>query len=478
MRNTKLILMLESLTEEEIRELGKFLEYQGHRKTGGVMVLYKYLQKYAPNFPEKNIKKETIKKKLFKGVENADRRINDTTHKFVLSLEKFMVSKTLETSEVEWDFLLLKSMKERKLDKLFFQKINATEKKWNKTTIPGIEHLHDQYKLKHLCLTHQNYSLLHDTPLNPPDLLNLVDHYYFATKLYWNVCIQMNNKVIVNKEMENEPILLNEIIGLSKKSEYDSIPQLAFFTKLLKGFKTGEFENYNELQESFFKNIDAYSSGEQVDLMNILSHICYKNYKKGIEGSLQQLFDFYRFCVEKGLIIHDQYIASRYFDTIVNIGCAAKELEWTERFIKDYQKYLKEEDKNDITSLCEANLAICKNDFELALQKISMIQLQDPFYGLQARSLQLKCFYELEGYEELFYNLIRSFSTYLNRDKLFHEQIKEVYQNYIKYTKEIQKLKENKKQVPERLVEEINKNNVAWKQWLLKKTKELQQKEK
>ncbi len=470
MKKTKLIALLQALNKDEIKELSKFLESQSIKKTGSIYRLYQLLKKYHPEFEDISISKEKIQRKLFKDVKNVNRRLFDNSHHLAVLVEKFIVYKELEKRSQKFDFLLLSALRDRKADRLFFQKVNTIEKDWATNPPKGIEHFYDLYQLKKLCLLHPNYSNLNDTPIDAPDLMKLLDHYYLTNKLYWAICTQINNTGIINDKNDCTPILLNEILQISPT--FQDIPPIPFLAKLYTALKENQFDQYQNLKDSFFLQLNIFDQAVQLDIFNALSYLGFQNYKKGAT-SINQLFELYDQSVKEEIIIYEQYIDPKLFENIVNVACAANELSWTENFIAEYQSYIPKDVQVNTTSLCEANLAVHQKDFDKALQNIAFVQYQNPYVGLQARSLQLQCYYELRDYDELFHNLVRSFSTYLKRDKTLPQGLKAHYIQFIQYTKQLKKAKDLK--LPyEALHNTINQDEqVAWKKWLLQKIREL-----
>lgn len=465
--------MLGTLSDAEMKEFGKFLEGTSYRKTGGVFGLYKYLKKYHPEYPLKKIEKEVVQKTIFKGKANAQRQLFDVMSKLSIVLETFLINKQMEINTTDRDFLLLEALKGRKLDKLFFQKIGAMEKKWEEDTQVGIEHLHDEYKLKKMYFLHPNTSLVHTNQLDQSDLVGFIDKYYIITKLYWEICIKMSNMQLSNDKIKKPQLFIEDIIHLSSQETVKKPIQL--LGKVVDTMWQQKFEDYPLIKEYFFKNLDYFNESEQYDIINAMNHICYENFKKGRPNALKDFFELNHFAVENKIIIEDGFINAHTFESIVNIGCLAKEFVWTEQFINDYHQLIKEEEREDMLFLCQAKVLIYKKDFGGAIEKLAVIKFQNSFYGLQARAIQLKCYYELEEYDELFFNLIKSFSIFLDRDKFIGASLKKKTKRFLSYAKKLKLLKERKANVNQALLNElIADNEVVWQKWLLNKAEEIE----
>jgi len=473
MEKSKLLSLFSTLENTEIKEFGKYLEGTTYRKSGGLFALFNYLKKWHPEFPSKKIDKEVVSKAIFKGSKTFNRRLFDLMSNLGKLLEDFLIKKRLEQQELERDFLLLEVLKERKQDKLFFQKINQLEKKWEKEEEAGIEHLHDKYRLMQMCFLHPNYSVLHEMPLNPLHLIEKMDEYYFAVKLYWTLCHYTTNNYVVDskKTTERKEHLLEEVLTLSATPTFQKNTRIKLLSGLLQSFVEKDYTNYQEFKNDFIQNLDVYSEYEKHDLINFLGDACYENYKNGDTNALQELFEINRIAVEKKLILEDGYVATGHFRNIVNIGLAVKELDWTEKFIYEFGPFLQEEQKEDTLIFSEAFLYFHKENYDEALKKLAKIKLQNVVYGIQARCLQLKCYYAIEDYD-LFYNLTKSFSIFLNRNKSLSSGIKTELLNFIHYTKRLFEYQLQPKGNLDHLLKEIQENtSIVHKTWLREKSR-------
>lgn len=471
MKKSKLISLFSTLDNTEIKEFGKYLEGTVHRKSGSVFALFNYLKKWHPEFPEKKIDKEVVSKVVFKDSKKFNRRLFDLMSNLAKALEYFLIKKRLEQQDTEREFLLLEILKERKQDKLFFEKINQLEKSWADKEEEGIEHLHNKYRLMKMCFLHPNYSVLYEMPLNPLHLIEKMDEYYFTAKLYWTLCHYNTNNYVVdrNKSTEQKDYLLEEILKLSTTPHFQKNIQIKLLGGILQALIDKDYKNYQELKNGFIDNLDLFNEYEKHDLLIFLTSICYDDYRSGNVNAMRESFELNRKAAEKKLILEDGYVATIHFRNIVNIGLSVKELDWTENFIQEFGSFLQEDQKQDTLLFSEAYLYFHKEKYDDALKKLAQIKLQNVVYGIQARCLQLQCYYTTEDLD-LFYNLTKSFSTFLNRNKSVAIGTKDALLNFISYSKRLFDYHLKSKENLEQLSMEIEENaNVVHKTWLLEK---------
>jgi len=474
MVKSKLIAYLKTLSVSEMRELGQHIDFKSSNDQNDIVQLFKYLKKMHPVFPEKKIAKEYLINKIFKNEANKNKKLLNSVYRLNLLIDDFFVQKVLEKDLKDRDFLLLKALNNRKLDKYFFKKIETTQEDWDRKPIAGIDHLYDEYKLKEMCFSHPNYSLVKAMP-DLSLLINQIDKHYFATKLYLNMCLYNNENYISKKKHTSNKnnLFIDEIINLSKNNTTESSPQSKLFGQLLNALKEQNYKGYNKFKSDFFDNLQLYNYEEKSVIQICLYHACYENYKIGIASALD-LFELNCFAVEHKMIIEGDYISNTKFWNIIHIGFAAQKLDWTKKIIEEYGKYLVEEQREDTILICKAMLAFNDKQYENALQILATAKFHNTLYALYAKSLQLQCYYELDDdYENLFWNLCKSFNSYLTRREEFSESTKTSFLNFITFARYLQKAKYDPDKDLISLSKKINNNsNIAYKTWVLQKLEE------
>jgi len=474
MVKSKFIQLLKTLSTAEFKEYGKVLETSSHRKTSDVFLLFNYLKKLHPDFPEKKLDKELVLKKVFKSKTQTKQKLSDLMSALYILLEDFLIQKKLEAQKIERDFLVLSILKDRKLDKLFFQKAKQIEKDWNNLEIEGIEHLHNTYKLHNMSYLHPNFSTFMEDIITQETLSKEIDNYYFASKLYNSVQRQLNQRVANKPDTEREDQnIIDEILNLSEKESYTNIPQIHLFSNIIKSFYKNDFSSVAALKEQFSQHLNKFNQYEKYDTLHALIRMNYANHFAGVETAAREMFELNKFAAENMLVIEDGFIESEYFKVIVDVGCTVSEIEWTENFITQFSDYLKPEFKEYNLALCNSLIEFEKGNYEKVLENIAQVKFENIVHANQIKSLQLQCYYELDDYDDLFHNLIRSFSSFLKRDKQLSQNFIVPFETFIKYCNKLYLEKHSVKASKNNLFEEISGlQSVIKKRWLLKKAQE------
>lgn len=460
---------MSTLSNAELRELGKFLEGNGHRKTSSVFLLYNYLKKVHPEYPEKKVLKTKVINSLFKNANKAEKSLQESMYRLGIVMEDFLIKKVIEQERMDRNFLLLKALESRKLDKMFFAKIQALEKNWEKEKEPGARQWYDLFRLKEMEITHQNS---HEKPSS--DFLISLDSFYLSKKLYW----------AFNHKLQREDFFINadtsylndEIMQLAQLPVFQKIIQIKLFYKTNANWTMDSVESlseYQEIQKILFDHLSEFSNSERSIVINMLQS-AFTKIAKTNPLALRELFQLNCLLVEKKWVIKNGYINPTEFRYIINMAGIAEEFDWAKNFLESHQKYLHADEKKNAIALSKAALAFHQKNFEEALQYLTIPNFSNYEYAVHIRSSLLQCYYELKDYDDLFDNLIKSFTTFLQRDTTLSEYAKTCYLNFVVYTKKIKKFKDNRTPIPTEFIQTLSDEPLTvGKVWLLKKAKEL-----
>lgn len=470
MNDSKLITLLRTLNDDEIKRFGKFLEGTALRKSPDRIAFFNYIKKYYPEFPTKKIEREYVAQKLFAKDANPNKKVENCIFKISEILEDFLLNEELKKQPTKRNFLLLDVYKSRKLDKYFFKRVEEIEKDWEKEKPEGIEQLHNEYLIKKIQLTHPNFSLLHEMPITLDDMVHQFDKYYFATKLYWTVSSNVSENFVItsDRETRRKQHFIQKILDISSQTEFQTTPQIKLLNEMCRAFMNSDFQNYPQIKSQFMSHLDLYDEYEKTDILLLLTTMCYENHRKGKQEAIRELFELNKYAIENGFVFENGFIPHLNFRNIVYIACAAEELDWAEHFVDNYGSFLGEKDATDIIILCKALIAFSKGDYDMVLNKLAVAKFRDVFYSAQARSILLQCYYELD--DDLFFGSVNTFKNFLGRNKALAPNTKKAFSNFIRFAKKLKKAEHEFRPSVKHLLDEIaNTNNVVNKKWLISK---------
>lgn len=473
MTNSKLLEFLKTIDNTELKALDDFLKVAKGAKD--VNILFDYLKKYHPEYPEKNVIKGVVANKIFPNNKNNEKKLLNTMVKFVQLLDEFFIKQEFEQTKIDKDFIYIKALRRRKLDKYFFRKADQMKKQWDKESPAGLEQLHNEYRLTRMYYSHPAYKVNKESLEGFEPIAYNLDKYYFSKKLFWSLLF-VNNKNVLEAKDENTQTekLLNETIELANTTMLKAVPQIKLLSLLLKSSMSANFNDIQSLKDMFMHQIHLYDEIERSNIFTILESAYYENFNSGKGITVQNLFEMNCLKIEHNCILENGHITYNRFSNVINIGIAAKQLGWTENFIKQYVPFLPNELREDARKISNATLNFHKGAFKDALYLLADVKYKNEFLNLYGRSIRLKCCYELND-DDLFHSISSAFTLYLSRNDLFAQDISKRFLHFISFTKKLFKEKNNPNETKYgKLSEYLNNNtNIAYKSWLNEKLNEL-----
>lgn len=475
MLNSKLLDFFKSLSKTDIKALGVYLN--ATKQTTDVVLLYNYLKKYYPSFPEKHLIKDYVAKKIFNKDKNNTKKLLNAMVRLSKLLDDFLIYEQLNCSQVYKDFLYLEALKKRQLDKFFFKKAVQMEQDWEKKQPEGLEHFYNEYKLKEICYTHPGYSLLKKMPINPKTLIHHIDKHYIAAKLYWSLGIIHNNYYLPNPNIEqNTQYFIDELLSVHIEKIFYSVPQIRIFGQLFEAFKRSSFDNFSAIKNDFFNNLKLFNEWEKSDTLTALYSVSYENYKIGKTDALKHLFDLNCIISENGFLLENGKLPTEKYWNMINIGFANNEFSWVKNFIQNNYKYLKCDEQQDVLAISNSKLFLYEGEFGKAIENLATVKFSNILYGLHSRTILLQCYFEMgEDYIDSFFDLSKSFYMFLNRNEIFGETTRLAVNSFIVFCKKLHKVKYQLYPFDLNKIKTnlANTENIANKSWLVDKLQEI-----
>jgi hypothetical protein len=207
------------------------------------------------------------------------------------------------------------------------------------------------------------------------------------------------------------------------------------------------------------------------DMYKYVLNYCIKKINLGNISWQNELFDIYKTTLENRVLLTEGFLSHRDFKNIVTISLRLHELKWAEVFITRYVPELQAHERENARMYNTANLLFHTGDFSGALRLLQQVDFSDIFYDLDARSIVLKTWFELDEEDSFEYHAT-AFRTFLKRNKSVSEYQRTIYENLILYTSRLMKAGTKRKQIEKLRGELSYKKNVADLRWLLGKIEE------
>ncbi len=466
MQKSKLIDKLRLVERDEMRDLGKFVESPFFNKDEKVVKLFDYLKKYHPVFEHKKLDRDYIAKKLFpEWKDNAYKKLSHIMSRLSQLVDDYFVWKETEYDQSERYHALLKAYKRRKGDWFFDSAVGDFRKHLEKQPERGTDYYFHQYRMNHEVYTHTATERVQTEIDSLGNTINNLDLFYFGAKLRYSSEVRLRELYLAEK---SELVLLDEMIAAIEHPNIKDNYFLKVFATIVELYQTREKTVYEKLKNLIREGDIKVSTPERMDMITMANNFCILEYNRGEISYLEEIFEWYEFGLQEGIWIIGHMDHAIYF-SIVSCACALQKFEWTSDFIRKYTQYLRDEVQESTRIMAKSQLEFEMQDFEVTLELLRDVEFVDVQYNLRAKAYQLKCYYELDGYEVLFYDACNAFAQYCRRNKIIGEQARRINLNFISFIKKLHQAKYQRTEGRESLLNKLEETPIVFSRWFRKK---------
>jgi len=504
MENSKLLVILRTLTKAELRELEKFISSPYFTTGRDCTELYGILKQSCPDFRGEKVQKKYVYESLYAGKTYGDKKsisvLSTIASELYRLVKEYLTYSGLKSDERGKKLLLLRNLLDKKLYREFESEYNNTisdsslnEKSDKRGSASNflesfrLSSLNNEYAWKRGDMDKLYNGLLQST--NDAIAFTLITAYKFmdtkdTASLTFNIKTGMTVADIMLGSLDNE-----KMIGAIRESYPELYPYiyanyLVYMMNRNKSDLTGEsITHYSELKDTLEKTSGSFGHTEKYMLYQAL-----ENYmairleqKQNEQENYAELFDIYKRSLEQEVykVSKESSIEPTVFRNILMTACDMKEYDWAEEFIEKYSVELPEESAVSMKNHAYATLYFNKREFEKALKHIVNINYDYIRHKIDVKVLQFKVFYELGDYEPAF-NLLDTLRHYVSSSEEISSIVFARVSAFIKYSGELLRAKTSagdkskKLNNTESIIQRLkNESAVESGGWLLNKLAEL-----
>ena len=469
---SKLLTVLRTLSSKELKYFEEYILSPFFNKNDKVIELFSLVKKFHPEYPEEKVSLENIYPKLFPKEKIDEQKLRYVRTDLSKLLEEFLAYTEYEKSEVYKKHLLLNAYDVRKLDKYFQQLMDSAMGQQKKEPFRDVGWYFNQHLLEENSYLHSLSREARGLAESLQQAVDNLDLYYLSNKLRF-CCVIFNLQDVAQVKYDSH--LLNEILDYLSDDHFKDVPAIAIYYQILMTFRQpDEPKHYLRLKEMIEEHTGHFKQEEAKDMYVFALNYCIKKLNSGELDYTKELFDLYKSLIEKELIFENGELASSDFKNIVTIGLRSNQVIWTEKFIHDNKDRVPVAFRENTYTYNLAFLLYFKKEFSKALRLLQSVEFADNYYHLDAKTLLLKTYYELNDTEP-FFSLTDAFTNYLKRNKFISDYQRTVYLNFVRFTKKLMHIRIGSRvTLPDVKAELHDIKQVADLNWLLDKLKELE----
>ena len=397
MQNGILHDLLKTITS---REKKAFLDYAGSSYSGAkpeTARLAKYL-----------ISSEQAawadKKAAFSAVFGPDRPYNDARLRKAMEqllrlLEQFLVIEQQTADSFDYRLRLAEMLAARKQEKRFRRLAEtplpfpSDEKRW---TTENFEQAGRWYQLVYDYLSHNQRE--HD-----PKLHRSITHCQMVALLarrLRSACIFRSNQ----KEAAawSPDPLLDWAAQTQLPPDIASLPLLQILFAAYQALESPqETEHFSRLRAGLLSAPECFTLSERRELLLVAINFCSKQYNTGDTAWLDTQLELYDFGIRERLLLENGWITGYTFLNIGTLALIGRRYQWLGQFISDFSDRVEPRYRAGASAFNQARLDYALKRYNAALEVLQQNLFDDVLLNLSAKTVQAKCFYELNEFDLL-----------------------------------------------------------------------------
>lgn len=485
MKEVRLIEIIKTFSEEEIKLFRKFLTSEFTKSRRNTDTMFEYIIQYRPEYDSQDLDNEVIFLKIFPGEKFDGKKISNLLFDLTRIAKDFLIYKNVSEDEIESMLCLSREYYRRNILKDNFTLLRNVESK----LVPGFSSTSNYFSrfrqlsfLKNACFTENNDF---DKSIESETEYFMVS----ATQFIFDYVQFLTSKrpalATHGKELENhftktigKCFDIDKLITLTEKEEYLSASLISLHYRRLKTIEEPDnTEHYKSFKEYFYKTMDKLNREEKFYLFTHLQNYCVDKIRKREEGFLEEGFEIYQSMLENNAYSasENEYMEILTFRNIIFFAKMLKKSEWLKTFIEKYSEVVNPDYREDMRNFSFAIYFFDLKDYDSALHHISKKFNHEFFlFKTDLKNLTLRIYYEL-NYIEPAFSLVDSYKHFLSSTKDISDMHKNDFQNFLKHFYSLLKIKSGQgKETPgfvKSLIEKEQK--IINKEWLLEKAAEL-----
>lgn len=475
--DSKLVILLKTFSKQEFERFEKFVNSPFFNTSEQLAALFDLLKKDHPLY--QTLSKEQIFAEFYPGEEYKDKKVRDLLSRMLELAQAFLSQLEFERNRNTSAIYVMNQFIQRNLERHFKSRYKESEKKLKEEKVIDENFLYAEYMMMKLNRDHAD---IFRNVIYEEELSNIVNSEYqlFLNYVIYNVLsytlLFSIRKYTINNEVNLE--FSDMVIQFLDKYPRENNPIIKIL-RLVLDLQSRDSEPVSELDtstyEDLIKKLDENETSINLDMKRTI-YIYLVNYTRLKSLTYNKFFKDEHYRLLKYSIENDLYPkVGKYFSeasyvTVASESLINKDFEWAEKFIEEFKLKLKSDVRENAYTLCMANLHYRKGNYEKALKFLVRVSIEDIYYQLKVKNLQIKIHYELGDYE-MCKSVIDSFRHFLGSVSKFPEFVKIRFVNYVNFTSRMVNvwLGGDPRNMVEinREIKEIPQEKVESKSWLL-----------
>ena len=294
------------------------------------------------------------------------------------------------------------------------------------------------------------------------------------------VLLRTYSKMLTNRNHGNINFnmeMFENVWEFVKDKNFENNPSCRIYKQIILLELTKDEKVYRELFELKNKFIDSLSIEDVYYILLVGNSFAAYKLKLGDESYYPDRFRIFKEMIDRK-IQPENYILFVNFITNYTSACMVGEFKWAEDFMTRFQEGISPaEERSNTINYCKGFMAYKTGDFDKALEYFSKTHFKLFLTKVMVKSYTLRMLYEKNLFEQTF-SAIDTFRHYLKSEKNISEEQKTAHYEFLKFTSELTKLrnegikdkKNSELQILKKQINKMQSNPLEAKNWLIEKS--------
>jgi hypothetical protein len=487
MKETKLIDILRTLSEEELKELKKFVASPYHRKRD-LGELFGILKPFHPTYDDGKLTKEYVYEKLFPGKKFGDKKsdslLTTLTSELFQLCKEFLIQIEFDKNENFRRYFLLKQLRSRKLLSEHVKEAKPAKEFLEKNSGIDFELIEKFYLSSSLVEYHidaHEFSECYEMVIRQNEYLSatsLLSMLRFssqqeAAEYGYNLETRSNLSQTILKHLDIDA-LIEDL--KSSGSRYLAYVEINYIGHLINMAKTSK-DLFYRMKTLLYDNQDLLSKRELYIYYSMLTAHGHRVFA-GIadKESESEVFELYSKMIELDAykFSPDDYFQVGLFRGMLITARASGKLEWMKMLIDEKLKELHPNYVDNMKSYAMGQYYYGLEQYEKALESLIILKSDYFLYKKDLKNLLFRIYYELDYIEEA-YSMLDNMKKYLSSTDDLSGRMKKLSQNFVRFAGDLLKARDRKDKMEIELlkksIRESDETESA--NWLMEKLNEI-----
>ncbi|MBV6438834.1 MAG: hypothetical protein DYG98_11985 [Haliscomenobacteraceae bacterium CHB4] len=431
MTDSKLIELFRALTPRQLSRLGDFLQSPFFNKNDDCLLLFNYLQKYAPAFNHPQLSRQNVLKKLTVNKSLDEKSLAHLSSRLLALTERFLVVESFLSDEWKQQLTLMQLYRDLDLPKHYKSTQAEAEKILALSPLRDAGFYREQLIARRFFYEHgDHHQRIYNERLQVA--ADALDVYFIAEKLRY-ACEMLNYETVLNIRYDTP--YLDEVMAWSESEIYSDIPAIRIYRNLLLLLThPDETEHFESAKSLIAASEHFFESGELQQLYLQLLNYCTRRINRfNDDRFLHEHLEINKILLKNGLIFNGGFISPWDYTNIVAVGLKTGQADWTSKFIHDYCGRLPAEYAENVFRYNLAQYHYHLKQYDEAQQALLQVEFTDVLLNITVRSLLIKIFCETDQ-TELLVSYLEATRIFLHRNQVLDPERKRQMQKFVEFT--------------------------------------------